>query len=91
MKQIKPKGEWVRSSSTPSRSERLKAHEEFQMSELKKMLDEGWNITKATVKHRRPRIKKEKFKVIITCFGPMKITIEEFNEHCKDFRTVQYV
>ena len=80
------KGEWCISSSTPDRKERLKAHEEFEASDFKKMLDEGWQV-KAT-KPKRPRIKKESFKVIITCFGPMKITIEEYNEHCKDFKTL---
>ena len=80
------KGEWCISSSTPDRKERLKAHEEFETSDFKKMLDEGWQV-KAN-KSKRPRIKKESFKVIITCFGPMKITIEEYNEHCKDFKTL---
>ena len=80
------KGEWVRSSSTPSRAERLKAHEKFQMSELKKMLDEGWEIK--TVRPKRPRIQHQGFKIIITCFGTMKITIEEYNEHCRDFKTL---
>ena len=80
------RGEWCISSSTPDRKERLKAHEEFEASDFKKMLDEGWQV-KAT-KSKRPRIKKESFKVIITCFGPMKITIEEYNEHCRDFKTV---
>ena len=80
------KGEWVRSSSTPKRDERLKAHEEFEASDLKKMLDDGWQVK--AIKPKRPRIKKESFKVIITCFGPMKITIEEYNEHCRDFKTL---
>ena len=50
------------------------------------MLDEGWQVK--VTKPKRPRIKKEPFKVIITCFGPMKITIEEYNQHCKDFKTI---
>ena len=80
------RGEWCISSSTPDRKERLKAHEEFEASDFKKMLDDGWQV-KAT-KSKRPRIKKESFKVIITCFGPMKITLEEYNEHCRDFKTL---
>ena len=52
------KGEWMRSSSTLSRAERLKAHEECEASDLKKMLDRGWEITAAR-KSKRPRIQKE--------------------------------
>lgn len=80
------RGEWCISSSTPDRKERIKAHEEFEASDFKRMLDKGWQV-KAT-KSKRPRIKKESFKVIITCFGPMKITIEEYNEHYRDFKTL---
>ena len=70
------KGEWVRSSSTPSRAERLKAHEKFQMSELKKMLDEGWKIT-AVKKTKRPRIHKEPTpKRIKVQAGFVTITVE---------------
>ena len=69
------KGEWVRSSSTPSRAERLKAHEEFQMSELKKMLDEGWEIT--AIKKARPRIHKEPTpKRIKVQAGPFTVIVE---------------
>ena len=78
------KGEWVRSSSTPNRKERLAQHEEFLRSDLKRLLDEGFEV----VRPKRPRIKRESFKVIITCFGPMKITIEEYNKHCMDFKTL---
>lgn len=80
------RGEWCISSSTPDRKERLKTHKEFEASDLKKMLDEGWQVK--VTKPKRPRIKKESFKVIITCFGPMKITIEEYNQHCKGFKTL---
>jgi hypothetical protein len=76
----------VGSSAIPPRSERIKAHQEFEASDLKKMLDNGWQVK--AIKPKRPRIKKEPFKVIITCFGPMKITIEEYNEHCRDFKTL---
>lgn len=69
-------GEWVRSSSTPSRTERLKAHEEFEASELKKMLDNGWKITAAR-KSRRPRIYKEPIpKRIKVQAGFVTITVE---------------
>ena len=80
------KGEWCISSSTPNRKERLKAHKEFEASDFKKMLDESWQIK--VTKPKRPRIKKESFKVIITCFGPMKVTIEEYNKYCRDFKTL---
>ena len=76
MKQIKPKGEWLRSSATPNRSERLKAHEEFEASELKKMLDRGWKIT-AVRKSKRPRIQKEPApKRIKVQAGFITITVE---------------
>ena len=58
MKQNNYRGEWVRSSSTPKRNERLKAHEEFEASDLKKMLDNDWKITDVR-KSKRPRIQKE--------------------------------
>ena len=80
------KGEWCISSSTPNRKERLKTHQEFEASDLKKMLDEGWQVK--AVRPKRPRIQKQDFKIVITCFGPMKITIEEYNQHCKDFKTI---
>jgi hypothetical protein len=82
MKQNRFKGDWMRSSSTPNRDERMKAHEEFQMSELKKMLDEGWEITSARVK--RPRIKKPKTpkEVYVSIFGgKVKMTFAEYKQH----------
>jgi len=80
------KGEWCISSSTPNRKERLKAHREFEASDLKRMLDEGWEIK--AVRPKRPRIQHKGFKIVITCFGPMKIAIEEYNQYCKDFKTI---
>jgi hypothetical protein len=80
------KGEWCISSSTPCRKERLKTHKEFEASDLKRMLDRDWELK--AVRPKRPRIQHQGFKVIITCFGPMKITIEEYNQHCKDFKTL---
>jgi len=76
MKETRPKGVWVRSSSTPNRKERLQAHKEFEASDLKKMLDEGWEIT-AVKKPRRPRIYKEPApKRIKVQAGPIVITVE---------------
>ena len=76
MKQNNYRGEWMRSSSTPSRTERLKAHEEFEASELKKMLDNDWKIT-AVRKSKRPRIHKEPTpKRIKVQAGFITITVE---------------
>jgi len=63
----------VRSSSTPKRSERLKTHEEFEASDFKRMLDEGWQA-KAT-KSKRPRIKKEPKKPF-KLFGTLECKFE---------------
>ena len=80
MKQ-KIKGDWVGGSSVQSREERLKAHKEFEASEFKKMLDSGWDITKTEVKHKRPRIKQDGFKVVMIFNKPMKLTLQEYNDH----------
>lgn len=72
----------VGSSDCTGRMKELRENHEM----LQKMIADGWTVKSAKV--RRPRIKREKFKVIITCFGPMKITVEEYNEHCRDFRTL---
>lgn len=70
------KGEWVRSSSTPSRAERLKAHEEFEASDLKRMLDNDWKIVDVR-KSKRPRIHKEPTpKRIKVQAGFITITVE---------------
>lgn len=76
------KGEWCISSSTPCRKERLRAHKEFEASDLKRMLDEGWEI-RAT-KHKRPRIKKPAepdFKIVMVFGKPVKLTIQEYKDH----------
>ena len=87
MKQKNYNGEWAGCSNFKERREELQRnHEEFL--KMKDMLDRDWEIKKSCVKHSRPRIKQDKFKVIITCFGTMKITIEEYNAHCRDFRTL---
>ena len=82
MRQNGIKGEWVRSSSTPNRSERLKAHEEFQVSELKEMLDKGWQVKSARVK--RPRIMHEAQpkQVVVTLGGnwTVKLSFEEYKQ-----------
>lgn len=78
------RGEWCATSHPKEkRAELQKAHEEFQ-----KMLDNGYQVKCTGIKHKRHRVKKEPFKVIVTCFGPMRITIEEYNQHCKDFKTI---
>ena len=76
MKQNVYRGEWAGCSNlTEKRKELLKAHEEFQ-----KMIDNGYTISKVT-KPKRHRIKKNNFKIVM-CFGkPMKLTIEEYNNH----------
>ena len=71
MKQIN-QGEWVRSSSTPSRAERLKAHKEFEASDFKKMLDNGWQVK--NVRPKRPRIKKDK--PVFKLFGTLECKFE---------------
>lgn len=73
MEEHKMRGTWVRSSSTPNRAERLKAHMEFEASNLKRILDDGWQA-----KPKRPRIKKEKpvFKLFGTLECKFEIPIE---------------
>jgi hypothetical protein len=69
MEEKRIKGTWVRSSSTPNRAERLKAHMEFEASDLKRMLDDGWQV-----KSKRPRIKKEK--PVFRLFGTLECKFE---------------
>ena len=84
MRNNRIRGEWAGCSHLKEkRDELLKAHQEFV-----DMLANGFKVDDVKVKSKRPRIKREKFKVIITCFGPMKITIEEYNQHCRDFKTI---
>ena len=61
MKQNNIKGEWVRSSSTPKRDERLRTHDEFEASDLKKMLDNDWKVKsiKKVERPKRPRFHRE--------------------------------
>ena len=74
------KGEWCISSSTPCRKERLRAHTEFEASDFKKMLDEGWEI-RAT-KLKRPRIQREKtpLKVEVSVMNGLVKVIVDFTE-----------
>ena len=75
---MKQKVEWCGSSAIPPRRERIKAHEKFQMSELKKMLDNNWAIKSVEVK-KRPRIKKAEkkpFKLFGTLECHFEIPIE---------------
>ena len=76
MEERRMKGTWVRSSSTPNRTERLKAHMEFEASDLKRMLDDGWQVS--NVRPKRPRIKKDKpvFKLFGTLECKFEIPIE---------------
>lgn len=67
---------WAGSSSIKSRDERLKEHQEFESSDLKKMLDDGWEITKTELKVRRPRIKREPFKLFGVIEAKFEIPIE---------------
>ena len=74
------KGEWVISSATPNRKERLESHREFEASDLKRMLDDGWE---PCIKPKRPRFKREKkepegFKLFgtITLDIPVEILIK---------------
>lgn len=79
METRKPKGVWVRSSSTPERKERLKAHHEFEASDLKRMLDNDWEIRE--VKCKRQRIQKSKTpkEVIVSVFGgKLKMTFTDY-------------
>lgn len=72
----------MRSSSTPKRDERLKAHEEFEASDLKKMLDNGWQVK--NVKVKRPRIQKPKTpkEVEVSIFGgKIRMTFAEYQQH----------
>lgn len=76
MEEKRMRGTWVRSSSTPDRTERLKAHLEFESSDLKRMLDSDWQVKDK--RPRRPRIKKEKpvFKLFGTLECRFDIPIE---------------
>lgn len=58
-----------------------KNHEDFQASDLKKMLDDGWELKGAKATHKRPRIQKENFKVVMVFNKPMKLTLQEYNDH----------
>ena len=67
------KGKWVTRSNIPNRKERLESHREFEASDLKRMLDEGW-------KPKRARIRRPK-QVITVVFGrDVKLTLQEFND-----------
>jgi len=69
------RGQWAGCSNlTEKRKELLKAHKDFL-----DMLDNGYQIKEARVK--RPRIHRDNFKIVM-CFGkPMRLTIEEYNNH----------
>ena len=74
MKQIY-RGQWAGCSNlTEKRKELLKAHKDFL-----DMLADGYEITAA--KSKRRRIKKENFKIVMVFGKPMRLTIEEYNNH----------
>lgn len=83
MKQNIYQGEWAGCSDFKERREQLsKAHQEFQNSELKKMLDNGFRLKE--VRHKRPRIKKTaepEFKIVMVFGRPVKLTIQEYKDH----------
>lgn len=76
MKQKSIKAERVYSSDYKRRIQELKnSHEEFL-----RMVEEGWQIESVT-RRRRPRIKKENFKIVMVFGKPMRLTIQEYNDH----------
>ena len=71
------RGEWAGCSDFKERRANLqKAHEEFQ-----KMLDNGFKVSDVKVKHKRPRIQKEQFKIVMVFGKPMKLTMQEYKDH----------
>ena len=85
------KGEWVRSSSTPNRKERLAQHEEFLRSDLKRLLDEGFEV----VRPKRPRIKKEiqPRQVVVSLGGTwtVKLSFEEYKQRGDGLKIVMKI
>jgi hypothetical protein len=65
------KGEWLTRSDIPNRKERLEAHLEFERSELKHKLDDGWRVCSTRVRPKRPRIQKPVFRM----FGTVSLDI----------------
>jgi hypothetical protein len=92
MKQNNTKGAWVRSSSTPKRDERLMSHEEFEASDLKKMLDNDWKVKSIKVERpKRPRIKKEpkprKLVIAISGWESMGTIEVSFEDYERDYKS----
>ena len=76
------RGEWAGCSDFNERKEELrKNHESEELKALKKRLDAEWQGKVTGVKHRRPRIKQEDFKVVMVFGRPLKLTIQEYNDH----------
>ena len=71
----KIKGVRVGSSDERQRRQELMDNHE----KLQRMIADGWEIKSAKV--RRPRIKKENFKIVMVFNKPMKLTIQEYNDH----------
>lgn len=78
------RGEWAGCSDFQERKEELRRnHESEELKVLKEKLDAGWQGKITGVKHKRPRITKqtENFKVVMVFGKPMKLTIQEYNDH----------
>lgn len=96
MKQNSYHGEWAGCSDLQKKREELtKAHEQFQISELKKRLDNGYQITGVKVKSRRPRIKKEKQprQVVVSLGGEwtVKMTFAEYQQRGAGLKIVMKI
>lgn len=91
------KGEWQTRSDIPNRKERLAAHIEFEKSELKQRLDEGWKVESSRIKHRRPRIKTVKTpkQVVVSLGEVMAATItlswEDYQKHGTGLKIVMRI
>ena len=77
------KGEWLTRSDIPNRKERLEAHLEFERSELKHKLDDGWRICSTRVRPKRPRIQRPKQIVTIVFGKEVTLSIKLYEEKYK--------
>ena len=71
--------------------ELAKAHEEFEMSELKQRLEQNWKVDEVKVVKRRPRFKVP-VSVVIRCMGKeLILSWEEYQEHGKGWTIVRKI
>lgn len=71
------RGQWAGCSNFKERIAELNvAHEEFQ-----RLLNSGFKVADAKVKHRRPRVRQSDSKVVMVFGKPMKLTMQEFRDH----------